>query len=306
MKKSLLPLLSLGGAWSAWAVEEFKGPIDLSYNTQIYGKPMIEAIPTWGSGGILGMGEIGGIGGLGQLFTFLQNGYFAMIFLAIIIAVPLVFLLHYLVVGPKRFSHDDKRIKVFNRFNIFIHWAAGVPFVLLCITGLLMVFGDKLGGGAFIRFARDVHGVATLFFALFGPFMFIMWVKHALFKLYDIQWMLILGGYLSKVKRPVPAGKFNAGQKMWFWVCTVGGFFMVYSGYVMFFQDGNIETLRLMAILHNVLGFAIVALLMTHIYMAAFAIEGALHSMLDGHMGEEEIAILHSYYYKELQAEGKA
>lgn len=301
------PLLSLplaGGIVSA--VEEFKGPVDLSYNTHVYGEPMIHAIPTWGSGGILGMGEIGGIGGLGQLFTFLQNGYFALIFFAIIIAVPLVFATHYLIIGPKRFSHDGKKIRIFSNFNIFIHWAAGVPFVLLCITGLLMVFGDKLGGGTFIRLARDIHGISTILFAIFGPVMFVMWVKHAIFKMYDIDWMLILGGYLSKEKRPIPAHKFNAGQKMWFWVCTVGGFFMVYSGGVMFFQNTSIEMLRLMAILHNVVGFAVVALLMTHIYMAAFAIEGALHAILDGHAGEEELAILHSFYYKDLVAEGKA
>lgn len=297
-----LPLI--GGIASA--VEEFKGPVDLGYNTHVYGEPMIEAIPTWGSGGILGLGDIAGIGGLGQLFTFLQNGYFALIFLAIIIAVPSVFALHYLIIGPKRFSHEGKKIRIFSGFNIFIHWAAGVPFVLLCITGLLMVFGDKLGGGAFIRFARDVHGLSTILFAIFGPAMFLMWVRHATFKMYDIDWMLILGGYLSKEKRPIPAHKFNAGQKMWFWVCTVGGFFMVYSGYVMFFQNAGINTLRLMVILHNVVGFAIVALLMTHIYMAAFAIEGALHAILDGHAGEEELAILHSFYYKDLVAEGKA
>jgi len=221
MKKPLLPLLSLLGALGAQASENLKEPLDFSYNTQIYGRPMIEAIPTWGSGGILGLGEIGGIGGSGELFTFLQSGYFALIFLAIIIAIPLVFLGHYMVIGPKRFSHEGKKIKVFNTFNIMVHWIAGIPFVLLCITGLLMVFGDALGGGAFIRFARDVHGLATIIFAIFGPLMFIMWVKHALFKMYDIDWMLILGGYLSKVKRPIPAGKFNAGQKMWFWVCTM-------------------------------------------------------------------------------------
>ena len=34
--------------------------------------------------------------------------------------------------------------------------------------------------------------------------------------------------------------------------------------------------------------------------MAVFAIEGALNSIIDGNMGEEELAILHSYYYQEL------
>ena len=68
----------------------------------------------------------------------------------------------------------------------------------------------------------------------------------------------------------------------------------------MFFQFSDIETLRIMALAHNVIGFLIVALLITHIYMAVFAIEGALNSIIDGNMGEEELAILHSYYYQEL------
>ena len=130
--------------------------------------------------------------------------------------------------------------------------------------------------------------------------MFLMWVKPALFKLYDIKWLMIMGGYLSKEKRPIPAGIFNDCQNMWFWVCTIGGFMIVISGAFMFFQFSDIETLRIMALAHSVIGFLIVALLITHIYMAVFAIEGALNSIIDGNMGEEELAILHSYYYQEL------
>lgn len=304
MKKSA-GWTALLSALAAHAANAPKEPVDFSYNTEVYGRPMIEAIPSWGSGGILGMGNIGSIGGMGELFTLLQGSFFAPLFLAIILVVPLIFAGHYAWIGPKRFSHDGKKVRVFSSFNIIIHWVAAVPFVLLCLTGLAMVFGDALGGGAFIRFVRDVHGLSTILFAIAGPIMFVMWVKHALLKKYDLEWLLILGGYLSKEKRPVPAGKFNAGQKMWFWVCTLGGFFMIFSGAYLFFQGAPIDTLRLLAILHNIIGFAVVAFLITHIYMAAFAIEGALHSMVDGHMGEEEIAILHKYYYKELQEQGR-
>ncbi|WP_301186490.1 formate dehydrogenase subunit gamma, partial [uncultured Helicobacter sp.] len=176
---------------------------------------------------------------------------------------------------------------------------------VLCLTGLMMVFGDKLGGGWLIRFARDLHGFATIFFAIFGTLMFCMWVKDCLFRIYDIKWMMILGGYLDKVNREIPAHKFNAGQKMWFWVATLGGAVMVVSGAIMYFQGAGINTLRLMAIVHNVMGFAVIALLITHIYMAVFAIEGALEAIINGKMGEEEVSMLHSLYYKDLQAQGK-
>ena len=60
-----------------------------------------------------------------------------------------------------------------------------------------------------------------------------------------------------------------------------------------------------MALVHNFVGFLVIALLITHIYMAVFAIEGAIESILNGKMGEEELSMLHSLYYKDLKAQGK-
>lgn len=310
--------------------KDIKEPVDFSQNTHIYGTKQIEQIKNWGfdsptsgvvSGSVMQMQgtsvdpfkqnqSLNGIEstqGLGELFTLLQNKFFAKIFLAIIILVPLAFLTHLMIFKSKSFSHGVK-YKVFSTYNIAIHWLSAVPFVIVCITGLIMVFGDKFGGGTFVRLARDLHGIGTIGFAIFGPLMFVMWFKASLPKAYDLKWLLMLGGYLTKgktISTPIPSGKFNAGMKMWFWTCTIGGFIMIITGAILYFQQAPINALRLSAIIHNVLGFAIIALLITHIYMSVFAIEGALESMLDGNMGEEELAILHSYYYKELQESGK-
>lgn len=308
------------------AYDEPKGAIEFKINTDIYGTAQIEAMKNWGFGndrldsnktrevegrGLsiepLTMGDkIGGIrgwNGLGELFTILQNKYFAPLFFIIIIAVPLAFFGHFMIIGQRKFNHHSK-LQVFSKFNIIVHWGAAIPFVLICITGLIMVFGSYLGGGTFVRLARDIHGFATIFFAIFGTLMFFMWFKDSLFKRYDIDWFKIMGGYLSKENRPIPAGKFNAGQKMWFWIATLGGAIMVVSGAMMFFQATDINTLRLVAIIHNVMGFAIVAMLITHIYMSVFAIEGAIEAIINGSMGEEELSILHSIYYKELENQG--
>lgn len=308
--------------------KDFKGEIDLSYNENIYGKNQIEAIKNWGIGSLpagvslentpnqlltgsidpFKSGEnitgIRGIAGLGELFMILQNGYFQYIFFAIIILVPLVFFGHFMLIGQRKFNHHQK-LQVFSKFNIIVHWGAAVPFVLICLTGLIMTFGSYFGGGAFVRLARDLHGLATLVFAVFGILMFAMWVKESMFKKYDIEWFKIMGGYLSQENKPIPAGKFNAGQKMWFWIATLGGATMVLSGAIMFFQCADINTLRLMAITHSVVGFLIIAMLITHIYMSLFAIEGAIEAIINGKMGEEELSILHSIYYKELQENNK-
>lgn len=305
----------------------FKGELDLRYNENIYGRKQIEAIKNWGlesssagvslyntgdfTGGSIDpmlSGEeisgIRGISGLGELFTILQNKYFKIIFLLIVIFVPLAFFGHFMIIGQRKFNHH-KKLKVFSKFNIIVHWGAAIPFVLICLTGLIMVFGANLGGGSFVRISRDIHGLATIVFIIFGILMFFMWFRESLFKKYDIDWIKIMGGYLSQDNVPVSAGKFNAGQKMWFWIATLGGAIMAFTGGVMFFQYTDINTLRLVAIIHNVIGFVVIGMLITHIYMSLFAIEGAVESILNGNMGEEELSILHSIYYKELQDAGK-
>lgn len=275
--------------------------------------------PIWGEGritNIFGYGQAESTN-LGPLFTLLQNEYFAPIFLGILIGVPGVFFLHYLIVGPKVFPHDGKKIKVFSIFNRIIHQMAAISFIVIIPTGFIMVFGSFFGGGDFVRISKDLHGIFTILFAIAVIPMFFMWVKHALFTFIDLKWMMILGGYLSKEKKPVPAGKFNAGQKMWFWVATLGSMVMVITGAMMYLLDfdmsmltsmtglSQIDLLRLAAIVHNVMGFAVAALFFTHVYMSMFAIKGAIHSIINGHMEEEEVKILHPYYYEKLQKEGK-
>ena len=254
---------------------------------------------------------------LGPLFTMLQKEYFVKIFLAILVLVPAAFLTHYKIIGPKVFPHDGKKIQAFSLYNRIIHQVAAVSFIVIVPTGFVIVFGDFFGGGMFVRACKNLHGIFTIPFAIVVIPMFLMWLKEAIFNFDDVKWMMIVGGYLSKEKKPIPAGKFNAGQKMWYWIATLGGMVMVITGAVMFFMDFNIDMvksmtglsqidlLRVMAILHNVVGFLVVALFITHVYMSMFAIKGAVHSILDGHMEEEEVRILHSSWYRKLKEQGK-
>jgi len=254
---------------------------------------------------------------LGPLFTMLQHEYFTMIFLAILVGVPAVFLIHYMVIGPKVFSHDGKKIFAFSLFSRIIHQIAAVSFIVIVPTGFVIVFGDFFGGGTFVRLCKNLHGIFTIPFAIVVIPMFVMWVKDMFLHWDDIKWLMIVGGYLTKNKNPVPAGRFNAGQKTWYWLATLGGVVMIATGAVMFFLDfdiamvknmtglSQIDLLRVSAIVHNVVGFAVVALFFVHVYMAVFAIKGAVHSIINGYMEEEEVKILHSSWYRKLKEQGK-
>lgn len=253
----------------------------------------------------------------GALWTKLQGEYIATIAFIALICVLAAFALHYMVIGPKQFSHSGKKIFAFSVFERVFHFIAALSWVILVPTGLIMMFGSYFGGGVFVRVCKNLHAFGSvLFFIAIFPMLF-CWIKRMLPAKYDIQWMLIVGGYLSKVKRPVPAGKFNFGQKAWYYIAVFGGFVMIITGAFMYFLDFNstaiqslfglsqIELLRLCAIIHNFLGIACAVFFCVHIYMAVFAIKGSIHSMITGYKEEEEVYILHSYWYKELTQKKK-
>ncbi len=232
----------------------------------------------------------------GQMFTNFQAGLFSRMFLFILTIIPAVFLIHYILIGAKHFDHDGPKVFYFSIFTRLVHLLAAISFSLLVITGLMVVFGKLIGGGAIVMMGRNVHLVSAMVFALTAVFMFLIWLKDMLPMPCDIAWLFILGGYLSKKKKPVPAGKFNAGQKMWFWLATVGGGVMAYSGWYLYTFRTTPDQLRIMAMIHNFLGAALVALFLVHLYMSLFAISGSLRSMITGYKSREEVEILHSRY----------
>lgn len=256
--------------------------------------------------------------GFAPFFVQIQsNGYFAMLCAIAIIAVIAAFAGHYIIIGAKHFSHDNGKIYAFSKTERIVHLIAALSWVILVPTGIIMMFGKEFGGGFFVTLCKNLHGFSTIAFALVIIPMAAFWFVRMLPRVYDIRWMMIVGGYLSKKKRPIPAGKFNAGQKAWFWVAILGGFMMILTGAAMFFLDFNtpilndtlklsqIELLRLSVIIHNVLGVGCAVFLLVHIYMAVFAIKGSIYSVITGYKEEEEVYILHHYWYQELVKKGK-
>ncbi len=254
---------------------------------------------------------------LGKLWTSLQGEYIATIALVSLITILAAFALHYMVIGPKQFSHAGKKIYAFTLFERIFHFIAALSWVILVPTGLIMIFGSYFGGGVFVRVCKNLHAFATVLFVISIIPMFLWWIKRMLPASYDLRWVVIMGGYLSKTKRPVPAGKFNFGQKSWYYIAVFGGFMMIVTGGFMYFLDFNslwvqkifgltqIELLRICAMVHNFLGIVCALFFGIHIYMAVFAIKGSIHSMVSGYKEEEEVYILHSYWYKELSRDNK-
>lgn len=270
----------------------------------------------WGEGRITNIKPYAD--GFAPLFVQLQGSdFFALLAAGAVSATIFAFVIHFAIIGPKKFSHDGKKIYAFSVFTRLVHLVAAVAWIILVPTGIIMMFGESFGGGFFVRMCKNIHAIATVMFVISVIPMFLLFVLKMFPTLYDVKWMMIVGGYLSKEKKPVPAGKFNAGQKAWFWIATLGGLVMILTGAAMFFLDFNaplvnkifgmsqIEILRISAIIHNILGTLCAVMFLVHVYMTSVAIKGAIHSMINGYKEEEEVQILHSYWYKELKEKGE-
>jgi len=252
----------------------------------------------------------------GELFVYLQVHWFRLLFIVILIGVIVVFAIHYLIIGAKVFNENRPHVLIYPLFQRIIHWIAALSFVLIIPTGLIMEFGKYLGGGEFVRISRHIHAVGTVIFMIVFIPLFCIWIREMLLSFRDdTRWIYMLGGYLNKKHIKVPAGKFNFGQKMWFWMAILGGFVMIVTGGAMYFQNfdiaflnklnlDQIDLLRVSAIVHNFTGMAILALFITHLYMSLFAIKGSLQSMITGFKSVHELKYLHHSYYRKLLTKG--
>lgn len=182
--------------------------------------------------------------------------------------------------------YEVDRYTVAARFN---HWVTAISLVLLAVTGMslfhpsLYFLTGLFGGGAIVRMIHPWIGV-VLFVSFCGLF-FRFW-RANLFARGDGAWVGHSVDVLRGHEETVPEiGKYNAGQKVMFWVMSIVIVVLIVSGLIVwdqyFFAYTSIPTKRVALLVHAMA--AIVAILnwIVHIY-AAIWVRGTLSAMTRG------------------------
>jgi formate dehydrogenase subunit gamma len=81
------------------------------------------------------------------------------------------------------------------------------------------------------------------------------------------DWLRHAGGYLGFRGR-LPAGKLNAGQKLYFWFVMAAGFGLTASGILMYWQAPLPFWLPLAFTLHDLLAILVLCGVTAHFYLA--------------------------------------
>jgi len=137
------------------------------------------------------------------------------------------------------------------------------------------------------RLLNTVHITSGLLFLGSLVALAVIWRAKMRFAAYDRDWLRHMGGYFSRRHQTLPAGKFNAGQKIWFRVSILLGVLVSVSGAVIYYPA--LLGLRweiFLYVVHTALGVGLSAAVIAHVYLAVLAHPRAARSMITGTVDE--------------------
>jgi len=203
-----------------------------------------------------------------------------------------VIVIFYLTRGMVRIEsgRSGRTIVRFNAYERFVHWMTATCFVILALSGLNITFGRSLllpliGFEAFSNWsqlAKFAHIYLSFPFTLGVVLIFLMWIAGNIPNKVDVEWVKRGGGLFGR-DHP-PAYRFNAGQKMIYWIVVIGGGLVAATGYLLMFPFylSGIEGMQLAQVVHSIVAVLFVAAMLGHIYIGSVGMEGAFEAMGTG------------------------
>ena len=210
--------------------------------------------------------------------------------------------------------HESKTGRVIVRFTPWerlVHWATAISFVILAVSGIIMLFGRYVvlpatGYTIFSILAiisKNLHNFVGPLFVVCTVIMFFTFVRDNMWRAYDWKWFRKFGGFLSG--EHVPSGKFNAGEKAWFWFgVTILGLIVSVSGLVLDFPNfgQGRELMQVSNVVHATAAVIFMAMSLGHIYLGTIGMEGSYDSMRHGVVDETWAKEHHELWYRDIVA----
>ena len=233
----------------------------------------------------------------GQQWRLLRNGVITVFGGWMIVFAAIGILAFYFFKGPMKLDHPPtgKKYERFTALERLVHWTMAYSFVALAITGLFIIFGKHIVMpvightlyGIVLYLFKNIHNLTGPLFTVSVIVFFAMTVKDNLPVKNDWAWIKAGGGAFGHVD----AGRFNAGEKLWFWIgMTFLGLIVAGSGWVLdmivpgiSYWRGNMQIAN---VIHVISAILIMIFAMGHIYIGTIGTEGALEGMKTGFTDE--------------------
>ncbi|WP_027994427.1 formate dehydrogenase subunit gamma [Simplicispira psychrophila] len=184
----------------------------------------------------------------------------------------------------KRNPRDLKRYTASERAN---HWIVGICFILLGLSGLAFFhpafypLTQLFGGGPWTRILHPYVGVVM---ALFFIMMVLRFWRLNVMEQRDVEWLKNVDKMVDGDDHHMPEqGKYNGGQKLLFWGLVLFMLLLMVSGVLMWrtWITVPVDVVRLSSVVHALAGFAMIGLIILHVYAAIWT-RGTIRAMMYG------------------------
>ncbi|HXN23787.1 MAG TPA: formate dehydrogenase subunit gamma [Candidatus Dormibacteraeota bacterium] len=208
-------------------------------------------------------------------------------------------------------AHGILRYTITERVN---HWLGALFYVYVLLTGLafwspnLFWIATMLGGG---ETSRYWHPWAGVLFAISMAVMYSHWRQDMRETEADRKWRASMGHYVRNEDQELPpVGRFNYGQKLFFWVMLWAVAALLVSGFGLWNVDlipWSLRWLRYAAVLvHVVAALITIGAFIIHVYMGTAMVRGGFSSIIRGVVTPAWARTHHRLWYEQQTGQSDA
>ena len=193
------------------------------------------------------------------------------------------------------------------------HWINAIAYTYLMFTGLALFtplaywLAYVLGGPATIRYWHPWIGLiylATIFW------MHRMWKRDMQKIPEDEQWSKNIRAYAEHHDELMPPqGRFNAGQKQFWWVMLYCTFILLFTGIIMWIPEKMPRELHwvlpITVFIHSATALITIAAFIIHVYMSVWVTPGSVKAMVEGHVSNAWARTHHRLWYEKITGRRK-
>src|SRR6202161_3321482 len=188
------------------------------------------------------------------------------------------------------------------------HWIGALSYTYLLLTGLafwspyLYWLAAVVGGGPT---ARAWHPWFGPIFTASLVWTFVEWRGDMKIDDADRAWAKAIPYYIKNEDEKLPpVGRFNYGQKLFFWLMFYGVILLLISGLGLWFVEGipwSLRWLRYTAVtLHVIAALATIGGFIIHVYMGTAMVRGGFTSIIRGEVTTTWARTHHRLWYEQV------
>ncbi|HXO38383.1 MAG TPA: formate dehydrogenase subunit gamma [Candidatus Acidoferrum sp.] len=212
------------------------------------------------------------------------------------------------IVARPTTAMPEDQVQRYNFAERAYHWINSFAYTYLMLTGLALFtplaywLAYVLGGPATIRYWHPWVGLvyfATIFW------MHRLWKRDMQKIPQDEQWSKNIVAYAENRDEVMPPqGRFNAGQKQFWWVMFYCTFILLITGIVMWIPEKMPRELHwvlpIIVFIHSATALITIAAFMIHVYMSVWVTPGSVKAMVEGHVSNAWARTHHRLWYEKI------